>query len=202
MIDTRHLTYTLAPIPPSVRIVICNSMVKHSLAEGGSYNTRRAEMEAGLHILQQHRPEIAALRDATLEDLEKWGAEMKPESLRRCRHVITEDNRVLAAVQAFQNNDLTRFGELMREAHISFRDDFEASCKEIDILVALANAQPGCFGARLTGGGFGGCTVNLVAADHAPAFVEAMRAGYLAATGIAAEIYTSRASAGAHAVPL
>ena len=203
MIDTRHLTYTLAPIPPSVRIVICNSMVTHSLAEGdGGYNTRRAEMEAGLQILQQHRPEIAALRDATLADLEKWGHEMKPESLRRCRHVITEDDRVLAAVQAFQNKDLTRFGELMREAHISFRDDFQASCKEIDILVALANQQPGCFGARLTGGGFGGCTVNLVAADHAPAFTAAIREAYLAATGIAAEIYTSRASAGAHAVPI
>jgi galactokinase len=203
MIDTRHLTYTLAPIPPDIRIVICNSMVTHSLAEGdGGYNTRRAEMEAGLHILQHHRPEIAALRDATLEDLAKWGQEMKPESLRRCRHVITEDNRVLAAVEAFQQNNLTRFGELMREAHISFRDDFEASCKEIDILVSLANAQPGCFGARLTGGGFGGCTVNLVAANHTPAFVEAMRSGYLAATGITAEIYTSRASEGARAIAL
>jgi galactokinase len=200
MIDTRFLTYTLAPIPPHVRIVICNSMVSHSLADGGSYNTRRAEMEAGLHILQQHRPEIAALRDATLDDLARWGSEMKPESLRRCRHVITEDNRVLAALQAFQHNDLARFGELMREAHISFRDDFEASCAEIDILVALANQQPGCFGARLTGGGFGGCTVNLVAAEQVPAFTAAMRSGYLAATGIAPEIYTSRASAGAHAI--
>jgi galactokinase len=200
MIDTRFLTYTLAPIPPSVRIVICNSMVSHSLADGGSYNTRRAQMEAGLHILQQHRPEIAALRDATLADLEKWGNEMAPESLRRCRHVITEDDRVLAAVQAFQHHDLARFGELMREAHISFRDDFEASCPEIDILVDLANQQPGCFGARLTGGGFGGCTVNLVAADQVPAFVDAMRSGYLAATGITAEIYASRASNGAHEV--
>ncbi|HEV2646931.1 MAG TPA: galactokinase [Acidobacteriaceae bacterium] len=203
MIDTRALTYTLAPIPPQVRIVICNSMVTHSLAEGdGGYNTRRAEMEAGLHILQQHRPEIAALRDATLDDLARWGAEMKPQSLRRCRHVITEDNRVLAAVEAFQANDLTLFGELMREAHISFRDDFQASCKEIDILVDLANQQPSCFGARLTGGGFGGCTVNLVAADRAEAFTNAMREGYQSATGITPEIYTSRASAGAHAVRL
>jgi galactokinase len=200
MIDTRFLTYTLAPIPPSVRIVICNSMVKHTLADGGGYNTRRAEMEAGLQILQQHRPEIVALRDATMADLEKWGSEMSPESLRRCRHVITEDDRVLAALHAFQNHDLARFGELMKEAHASFRDDFEASCPEIDILVDLANRQPGCFGARLTGGGFGGCTVNLVAADQAAAFTRAMRAGYLAATGITAEIYTSRASAGAHQV--
>jgi galactokinase len=202
MIDTRSLTYTLAPIPPTVRIVICNSMVKHTLADGGGYNTRRAEMEAGLHILQKHRPEIAALRDATMEDLEQWGSEMKPESLRRCRHVITEDDRVVAALHAFQSNDLARFGELMHEAHLSFRDDFEASCPEIDILVDLATRQPGCFGARLTGGGFGGCTVNLVAAKQVEAFTAAMRAGYLGATGIAAEIYTSRASAGAHAIKL
>ncbi|MDP9038750.1 MAG: galactokinase [Acidobacteriota bacterium] len=203
MIDTRFLTYTLAPIPPSVRIVICNSMVTHALAEGdGGYNTRRAEMEQGLQILQKHRPEIAALRDATLDDLARWGPEMSDKSLRRCRHVITEDNRVLAALDAFQRHDLARFGELMREAHISFRDDFEASCREIDILVALAGRQPGCFGARLTGGGFGGCTVNLVATEQIPSFVEAMRAEYLAATGITAEIYTSRASTGAHAITL
>jgi galactokinase len=202
MIDTRFLTYTLAPIPSTVRIVICNSMVKHTLADGGGYNTRRAEMEAGLHILQQHRPEIVALRDATMADLEKWGSEMKPESLRRCRHVITEDDRVLAAVEAFKAHDLARFGQLMHEAQLSFRDDFEASCPEIDILIDLANKQPGCFGARLTGGGFGGCTVNLVAADRATAFVEAMRSGYFNATGINAEIYTSRASTGAHKVPL
>lgn len=203
MIDTRALTYTLAPIPSHVRIVICNSMVKHSLADGdGGYNTRRAQMEAGLAILQQHRPEIKLLRDATLADLDQWGGEMKPESLRRCRHVITEDDRVLAAVEAFKAHDLARFGQLMHEAQLSFRDDFEASCPEIDILIDLANQQPGCFGARLTGGGFGGCTVNLVAQEHADAFVEAMRAGYLARTGIHAEIYTSRASAGAHRVTL
>src|ERR1017187_1801997 len=187
MIDCRSLEYTLAPIPSDVRIVICNSMVKHSVA-GGEYNTRRAQMEAGLRILQKHRPEIKALRDATIQDLTLWGSEMAPESLRRCRHVVTEDDRVLAAVEAFRASDLTRFGELMRQAQASFRDDFEASCPEIDTLVSLANQQPGCFGARLTGGGFGGCTVNLVAAGHAAAFVEAMRTGYLAATGITAEI--------------
>ena len=203
MIDTRFLTYTLAPIPPTIRIVICNSMIKHSLAEGdGGYNTRRAEMEAGLHILQQHRPEIQALRDATMADLEKWGPEMSEKSLRRCRHVITEDNRVLAAVEAFKANDLTRFGQLMHEAQLSFRNDFEASCPEIDILIDLANKQPGCFGARLTGGGFGGCTVNLVAVANVEAFTAEMHAGYLAATGIHAEIYTSRASDGAHAITL
>ncbi len=138
-----------------------------------------------------------------MQDLALWGGEMKPNvlpPLPAC--VITEDDRVLAAVEAFRASDLTRFGELMHQAHVSFRDDFEASCGEIDILVDLADKQTGCFGARLTGGGFGGCTVNLVAATHAATFVEAMRTGYLKATGITAEIYTSRASAGAHAITL
>jgi len=199
MIDCRSLEYTLAPIPKEVRIVICNSMVKHSHA-GGEYNVRRAEIEQGTQILRGHRPEIRALRDATVADLLHWGREMPENVLRRCRHVITEDDRVLAAVKAFEDGDLARFGELMREAHVSFRDDFEASCPEIDVLVGLANEQQGCFGSRLTGGGFGGCTVNLVVADAVSGFVEAMRAGYLGATGIKAEIYVSRASAGAGAV--
>jgi galactokinase len=201
MIDCRWLEYQLAPIPPTVRIVICNSMVQHSVA-GGEYNTRRAEIETGSDILRSHRPEIMALRDATVADLAKWGSEMPANVLKRCRHVVTENARVLAAADAFRVSNLTHFGELMRQAHISLRDDFEASCKEIDILVALANKQPGCYGARLTGGGFGGCTVNLVAAANVEAFTEAMRAGYQAATGITAEIYTSRASDGARAIPL
>jgi len=199
MIDCRSLQYTLAPIPPDVRIVICNSMVKHSVA-GGEYNTRRAEIEEGTAILRSHRPEIKALRDATLEDLDRWGREMPENVLRRCRHVITEDTRVLAALDAFRSGNLARFGQLMGEAHISFRDDFDASCAEIDILVELANKQPGCFGARLTGGGFGGCTVNLVLADRVEDFTRAMREGYKQATGIDSDIYTSRASAGAHQV--
>ena len=203
MIDCRSLEYTLAPIPSSVRLVICNSMVKHSLAEGdGGYNTRRAEIEEGTAILRSHRPAIKMLRDATLDDLAAWGHEMSPSVLKRCRHVISEDNRVVAAVEAFRASDLTRFGQLMHEAHLSIRDDFQASCKELDILVDLAEKQPGCYGARMTGGGFGGCTINLVDAAHTPAFVEAMRSGYQDATGIAAEIYTSRASAGAHQITL
>jgi galactokinase len=201
MIDCRWLEFQLAPIPPDVRIVICNSMVRHSVAEG-EYNARRAEIEAGAEILRKHRPEITALRDATVADLAKWGHEMPANVLKRCRHVVTENARVLAAADAFRVSNLTHFGDLMRQAHISLRDDFEASCKEIDILVELAGKQPGCFGARLTGGGFGGCTVNLVAASHVEAFTEAMRAGYREATGITPEIYTSRASGGAHAITL
>jgi galactokinase len=201
MIDCRWLEYTLAPIPRSVRIVICNTMVKHTVARG-EYNNRRVEIEQGTEILRAHRPEIMALRDANLADLTKWGHEMSANVLKRCRHVVTENARVLAAADAFHSSNLTHFGELMRQAHISMRDDFEASCKEIDIMVALAGKLPGCYGARITGGGFGGCTVNLVAASQVEAFTAAMRASYLAATGITAEIYNSRASDGARAITL
>jgi galactokinase len=201
MIDCRWLEFQLAPIPPTVRIVICNSMVQHSVADG-VYNSRRAEIEAGTDMLRKHRPEIMALRDATVADLAKWGSELPPNVLKRCRHVVTENARVLAAADAFRVSNLTHFGELMRQAHISMRDDFEASCKEVDTMVELAGKQPGCFGARITGGGFGGCTVNLVATADVEAFTEAMRAGYLAATGITPEIYTSRASDGARAITL
>ena len=183
MIDCRWLEYTLAPIPKSVRIVICNSMVKHTVARG-EYNARRAEIEQGTEILRARRPEIMALRDATVDDLAKWGSEMPATVLKRCRHVITENARVLAAADAFHASNLKHFGELMREAHISMRDDFEASCKEVDITVDLAGKLPGCFGARITGGGFGGRTVNLVAVAQVEAFTAEMHAGYLAATGI------------------
>ena len=201
MIDCRWLEYTLAPIPKSVRIVICNSMVKHTVARG-EYNIRREEIERGTEILRARRPEIMALRDATVDDLAKWGGDMPAVVLKRCRHVITENARVLAAADAFHASNLKHFGELMRQAHISMRDDFEASCKEVDILVELAGKLPGCFGARITGGGFGGCTVNLVAAAQVDTFTAEMHSGYLAATGIHAEIYTSRASDGAHAITL
>ena len=117
MIDCRWLEYQLAPIPPTVRIVICNSMVRHTVA-GGEYNTRRAEIEQGADILRKHRPEIMALRDVTVADLTKWGSEMPANVLKRCRHVVTENARVLAAADAFRVSNLTHFGELMRQAHI------------------------------------------------------------------------------------
>jgi galactokinase len=198
LLDCRSLEYRLAPIPKHLSLVICNTMVKHSHA-GGEYVTRRAEVEEGTAILRRHRPEIRLLRDATVEDLEKWGHEMPPNVLKRCRHIITENVRTVAAADALEANDLPLLGRLMAEAHASYRDDFEASCKEADIMVELAWKQPGCVGARLTGGGFGGCTVNLVESTQAKEFAATMAEGYEKATGIHPEIYLSHASAGAHA---
>ncbi len=201
LIDTRDLTSRAVPLPPDVRLVICNSMVKHSHA-GGEYNQRRAEVEEGSRAIYKADPQIEELRDATLADLEGVRGSISEQAFRRCRHIITENTRVQDAAAALEAGDMARVGRLMAEAHASYRDDFEASCPEADLLVQLAGEQPGMIGARLTGGGFGGCTVNLVRAEQAEPFRRAMHQGYLQRTGIDAEIYLSSASAGAAAVQL
>ncbi len=199
LLDCRSLEYRLAPIPPDLSLVISNTMVKHAHA-GGEYNTRRAEVEEGTEILRRHRPEIRKLRDATIADLEKWGDEMPPDVLKRVRHVITENERTVAAADALERGDLETLGRLMYAAHASYRDDFEASCREADAMVELASKEEGCIGARLTGGGFGGCTVNLVKAACARQFAANLQRRYREVTGIDADVYLCRASAGAHEV--
>jgi galactokinase len=199
LLDCRDLSFRLAPIPADVSIVISNTMVKHSHS-GGEYNTRRAEVEEGVTVLRKHRPEIRVLRDATTDDLAKWGSEMRPDVLKRCRHVVTENNRTVAAADALERGDMKELGKLMAEAHVSYRDDFEGSCKEADLLVELANKLPGLIGARLTGGGFGGCTVNLVESARANAFAASLKDAYRSETGINADVYLCHASAAARAL--
>ncbi|MGA2084915.1 MAG: galactokinase [Terracidiphilus sp.] len=199
LLDCRDLSFKLAPIPANVALVIANTMVKHSVA-GGDYPTRRRESEAACAVIASHRPGVPFLRDATLEDLEKWGHEMAPKSLLRARHVISENLRTVAAEKALEKGDLAELGRLMAEAHTSYSRDFEGSCVEADAMVALAQDLPGLIGARLTGGGFGGCTINLVEQDHAAAFVEALAGRYAAQTGIVPQIHICHASGGAHPV--
>ncbi|MBS1823042.1 MAG: galactokinase [Acidobacteria bacterium] len=199
MLDCRSLKYELLPLPSNVRVVIANSMVKHSVATG-DYGNRRDEVEAGQDVLRRERPGIELLRDATIEDLEACRGKMSAESFRRCRHIITENRRVLEAREALLAGDMKRFGELMAAAHASMRDDFAASCAEVDALVEIAGRQPGCFGARITGGGFGGCTVNVVKADDAEAFVEQVKLEYERAVGIKADCFVSSPSDGALAL--
>jgi galactokinase len=197
LLDCRDLSYRLAPIPANVALVIANTMVKHSVA-GGDYPTRRRESEAACAVIASHRPGVPFLRDATLEDLEKWGHEMAPKSLMRARHVISEDLRTVAASEALLRGDMKELGRLMAEAHASYSGDFEGSCVEADAMVALAQDLPGLIGARLTGGGFGGCTINLVEQSDAPAFAEALGARYTAQIGVVPEIHICHASNGAH----
>lgn len=199
LLDCRDLSFRLAPIPKNVALVIANTMVKHSVA-GGEYTTRRAEVEEAAGVIARHRPEVRFLRDATVDDLKKWGSEMSPNALKRARHVITENTRTVAAAQALIRHDLKELGRLMAEAHESYSKDFEASCSEADTMVMLANKLPGLIGARLTGGGFGGCTINLVDQKEAPGFAQALGANYADATGIVPQIHICRASSGAHKV--
>jgi galactokinase len=195
-LDCRSLQYELLPIPPGVRLVICNSMVRHSVAEG-AYNERRAECEAGARYFAERMPGVKALRDVSFEDFEKLGDDL-PEALRnRCRHVITENSRVLQAADALKEANLMQFGKLMLNSHASLRGDFAASCEEIDLLVRLAEHCPGVYGARMTGGGFGGCTINLVNADRAEDFRGTILGEYERATGRVAEIYVTSAADGA-----
>jgi len=199
LLDCRDLSYKLAPIPHSVALVIANTMVKHSVA-GGEYTSRRAEVEEACAAIAKHRPEVRFLRDATVSDLEKWGGEMSPNALKRARHVITENTRTLAAAEALIKHDLKGLGILMAEAHRSYSQDFEASCVEADAMVALAQDLPGLIGARLTGGGFGGCTINLVEVEKAAEFAEALAARYTSEIGIVPQIHICHASGGAHRV--
>jgi galactokinase len=197
LLDCRDLSFKLAPIPADVSLVIANTMVKHSIA-GGDYPTRRRESEAACAVIASHRPGVRFLRDCTLEDLDKWGHEMAPKSLMRARHVISENMRTVAACEALLRGDMKTLGRLMAEAHHSYSVDFEGSCVEADAMVALAQDLPGLIGARLTGGGFGGCTVNLVEQTEAPAFAEALGARYAAQIGIVPQIHICHASRGAH----
>jgi len=197
ILDTRALTFDLAPIPSHLRLVIANSMVKHSLADGGAYATRRREVEEGTAALNAYRYDIGLLRDATLEDLITCEGKMSPEAFKRCRHVITDSQRVVDGLALLRAGDIVAFGKLLNDAHRSYRDDFEASCAECDILQAIGQAQPGCYGSRLTGGGFGGCVVSVVEADASEAFEAAIKAEYLARTGIAAQVYVCSTADGA-----
>jgi galactokinase len=197
LLDCRDLSFKLAPIPAGVALVIANTMVKHSIA-GGDYPTRRRESEAACAVINSHRGNVPFLRDATLEDLEKWGHEMEPKSLMRARHVISENLRTVAAEKALEKGDLAEVGRLMSEAHWSYSKDFEGSCAEADAMVELAQDIPGLIGARLTGGGFGGCTINLVERSQAKAFAEELGKRYAAKTGIVPQIHVCHASEGAH----
>ncbi len=195
LLDCRSLGYRLLPLPPEVTLVICNTMVKHSVATG-EYNQRRAECEAGVRVLARRRPGIRALRDATEADLHLDRDAMTDVVFRRCRHIIRENERVLQSAEALEQSDLKRFGLLMNESHLSMRDDFEISCAELDTMVEIAWKIPGVLGARMTGGGFGGCTVNLVPLSLVDGFRTRIAEEYRQATGLTPEIYVCAAADG------
>lgn len=196
MLDCRSLNAQLVRIPESLSLVICNTMVKHANA-AGEYNTRRAECEVSVRLLAEEFPGVSSLRDLAWEEFENARGLLPPVLQKRCRHVLSENRRVLAAAVALQEADLKGLGELLAESHRSLREDYEVSSPELDLMVELATQFPETYGARMTGGGFGGCTINLVAADAVNAFQENIRMAYRERTGIDPEIYVSAVVQGA-----
>lgn len=200
LLDCRSLEPSYIPIPDSVKLVVCNTMVRHELA-ASEYNLRREQCEAGVKILGRLKPGIHSLRDVTEADLvrhrnalDTW---IDPLIWRRCRHVVTENQRVLDASAALRGSDVKRFGDLMARSHRSLRDDYEVSCAELDVMVALALKLEGVHGARMTGGGFGGCTINLLEAAHADRFAHEIVQAYRRETGVACDVYICSAADGA-----
>jgi galactokinase len=199
LLDCRSLEFRLVPIPKDVQLVICNTMVKHDHASG-SYNRRREECDEGVRILKKWYPDIHALRDVSVEQLERHVASIPATIYKRCLHVVAENQRVLEGAKCLAEGQVGRFGDLMGQSHRSLRDFYEVSCRELDIMVELAECLRGFQGGRMTGGGFGGCTVNLVTGADAPIFAEQISERYREATGIKPDVYVCLAADGASAV--
>ena len=197
LLDCRTLEYENVPLDTGeVAVVICDTNVKHDIATSG-YNMRREECEQAVKILKNFLPDIKELRDVSLEDFEKYADELPELIRRRARHVITENVRTLKAAEALRNNDLVAFGKLMWQSHESLKNDYEVSSRELDLLVEIAGNTNGVLGARMTGGGFGGSTVNLVKREYLSEFMEKIRLEYQKLTGIEPTILISEASEGA-----
>ena len=187
-IDCRTDEYRLIPLPSEIRVVVVDTTVKRELASS-AYNERRAQCEEGVRMLSENLDGVSALRDVSSEDLERLGASLPDLILRRCRHVVEENARVLDAVKALEAGDAERLGELMDASHESLRTDYEVSSDELDALVDAAREIPGTLGARMTGAGFGGCTVNLVKEENVEFFIDRIKESYMRSTGLEAIVY-------------
>ena len=196
MLDCRSLEFQLIPIPKTVRLVICNTMVKHELAKG-EYNRRREECDEGVKLLSRLYPGIRALRDVSPDQLEQHSAEFSSTIFKRCTHVVRENQRVQDGAKLLVAGNLRGFGKLMGESHRSLRDLYEVSCRELDTMVEVAEGLPGYWGGGMTGGGFGGCTVNLVNATDAQAFAQQIAERYQQQTTIHTEVYICETANGA-----
>jgi galactokinase len=196
MLDCRALSFEPLLIPDSVKLVISNTMVKHELASS-EYNRRRADCEEAVRRLAGVLPGIRALRDVSLEQLQQHRGTLPDIIYKRALHIVTENARVLDSAEALRTGDIVRFGKRMAESHCSLRDLYEVSCRELDLMVDLAYQQKGVYGARMTGGGFGGATINLVDAPHAGEFKEKMAKSYQRETGLVPQIYICKPAEGA-----
>ncbi|HKP45245.1 MAG TPA: galactokinase, partial [Pyrinomonadaceae bacterium] len=195
LIDCRSFELKQIPMElPDVAVVVCDTRVKHALVNS-AYNQRRAECENAVALLAQAKPGITALRDVTLDELDLIAALPEPERS-RARHVATENDRTLRAARALAGRQIEELGRLLIQSHQSLREDFAVSCRELDIMVELALKQPGVYGARMMGGGFGGCTINLVQRATLEHFEAIMTRDYQQATGLETLIHVVQADEG------
>jgi len=195
LLDCRDLSFRNVPLSMSANIVICDTRKERAL-ERSEYNRRREECEEAVEALSGALGRIKALRDVVPEQVEENKSLLTETQYKRARHVVTENARVLRGVDLLETGDIQGFGKLMYESHTSLRDDYEVSCPELDILVDLAGAHPGTIGARMTGAGFGGCTVNIVESDAVEHFRQAVGRAYQSRTGIEPLIYVCQPSDG------
>ena len=194
LIDCRSMEISPAPLPPAVAIAVLDTGTRRGLVDS-AYNERRMQCEAAARHFG-----AKALRDVTAEELAARASELDSTTLRRARHVVSENERTLAAAEAMRRGDAQALGRLMNESHESLRNDFEVTSHALDVMVECARSASGCLGARMTGAGFGGCAVALVAESRAEQFVKEVTARYADATNLAAQIYCSRPAAGAGVV--
>jgi len=196
-LDCRDLSARYVALPPGIGIVLADSGIRHSLADGsGSYNERHLACEEAVCLLRKWLPGIGALRDVPMDAFEHYAGDL-PENIRQAaRHVVGEIERTRLAVEQLETGDVSGFGRRMVESHVSLRDLYRVSCPELDTLVRIATSLPGCLGARLTGAGFGGCTVNLVLLDQVDEFITNLKTGYKRETGIDMDSYLCQAEDG------
>ena len=196
MLDCRTLAYEHVPMPPGVELVICDTGVKRALA-GSEYNRRREECGAGVRTLAGRLPGITALRDVSVAQLHDLGGLLDPVVRKRCTHVVTENERVRRSAGALRERNLSEFGKLMYESHLSLRRDYEVSCPELDLIVDLCAGAEGVFGARMTGAGFGGCAICLTKEGSSQGVIERLNAGYQKKTGKKPSVYVCSIEDGA-----
>ena len=196
LLDCRSLEWKTIPLPDDVAIVIADTIVRRKLTSG-EYNKRRAACEEAVQLLQEDLPYIKSLRDVSVEDFNHFAGKLPDEVSKRARHVVEEIERTNQVEALLAAGYIQRFGQLMNECHLSLRDLYEVSCPELDVMVRIAQSLEGCYGARLTGAGFGGCTVNLVTREKADEFAQSLARGYQSETRLQPEIYITRASKGA-----
>jgi galactokinase len=193
------LDYKIVPIPTEALVVVMDTGTRRALVEG-EYNARRSSCESAVRFLQQHDPSIRALRDVTREVLEQGQDQLNPTVHRRAQHVVEENQRTADMAEALQQGDLKQAGQLMNASHESLRDLYEVSSRELDIISQLAREHSACFGARMTGAGFGGCGVALVQSEHVEAFTSDIEKTYKELSGQSGSLYVCRPVEGTHLI--